>query len=138
MPFIMCPEKNGSNPLAIAGSGLTGDPVLRPKQPDPGRSPARTAGMEAIRLFPGQNGQDWRDAAKTAWMDMIRPFSEQNGQIPPGWPESGPSPTRSVVGVMVQSETIWIFGRLGSELCGWRAEFPAVWWFLWKWVEQEK
>jgi hypothetical protein len=49
MSFIMCPEKNGLNPLAIAGSGLTDDPILRSKQLDLGR------------LIPGQNGRDGRD-----------------------------------------------------------------------------
>jgi len=70
MPFIMCSEQNGPNPLAIARSGLTGDLVLQPKQLDPGRSRSRpfqdrTAGMEGIQLFPGQNDRDGSDSAVT-------------------------------------------------------------------------
>jgi hypothetical protein len=157
MPFIMCPEKNGSNPLAIAGSGLIGDPVLRPKQPDPGRSqteqpdPGR---LDGIRPFPGQNGRDLRDLAvsreerpdptrldgkglngRDGWDPAILRTKRPDPAWLDGiWPGSGPSPTRSMVGVVVQSETVWISGGSGSELCGRRGLFPTVWWFPWKWV----
>jgi hypothetical protein len=60
----MGPEKNGPNPLAIDRSGLTGDPVLPPKQPYPGRSRTEQSDpgrLDEIRPFPGQNDRDGRD-----------------------------------------------------------------------------
>jgi hypothetical protein len=114
----------GSQPFPdrTGGSRQAGwDPAVpRPGCFHPGRSLARTAGIDGIRLFPEQNGRDGRDPV------VLRTERPDPAQLDEIWPGSDPSPTRSVIGVVVQSETVWISGGSGSELCGRRGLFLAV------------
>jgi hypothetical protein len=91
---------------------LAGDPNLRPKQPEPGRFPAKTAGSR-----PG--------TARTAGMDGIWPFPGQNGQISPGWMESGRSRPASEDGRdLALSRPDWP-GLFGWGLCR-RGEWSGI------------
>jgi hypothetical protein len=69
-----------------------------------------------------------------------RPIPGQNGRIPAVWPGFGSSPTKSLVGVEVESEIVWGAGFPVGRGAGFpvvgvgivvgrRAKFPVIRWF---------
>jgi hypothetical protein len=139
IPFISF-EKNGPDPLPIAGSSSRRRPCSPAKTVGSRPFPDRTAGSRQAGQDPAVPRPDGRDLAvpRTEWpdpsrqdgiwpgtagMDVIRPFPEQNGRIPPGWMESDRSrPERPDPGRPAGMAGIWPFpdqtGRIPAYLVG--------------------